>query len=65
MKKTRFTEAQIMGVLCQMEEGVSAAELCREHGMSSGTLYKVRRSKLAWTPALSARRRRCPKRTAD
>ncbi|MCW2304445.1 putative transposase [Rhodovulum sulfidophilum] len=40
MKKTRFTEAQIMGVLCQMEEGVSAAELCRAHGMSSATLYK-------------------------
>lgn len=35
MKKTRFTEAQIMGVLRQMEGGVPAAELCREHGMSS------------------------------
>lgn len=33
MKKTRFTEAQIMGVLRQMEGGVPAAELCREHGM--------------------------------
>lgn len=39
MKKTRFTEAQIMGVLRQMEGGVPAAELCREHGMSSATLY--------------------------
>lgn len=42
MKKTRFTEAQIMGVLRRMEGGVPAAELCREHGMSSATLYKWR-----------------------
>ena len=42
MKKTRFTEAQIMGVLRQMEGGVPGAELCREHGMSSATLYKWR-----------------------
>ncbi len=42
MKKTRFTEAQIMGVLRQMEGVVPAAELCREHGMSSATLYKWR-----------------------
>ena len=42
MKKTRFTEAQIMSVLRQMESGVPAAELCREHGMSSATLYKWR-----------------------
>jgi len=42
MKKTRFTEIQIMGVLRQMEDGVPTAELCREHGMSSATLYKWR-----------------------
>ena len=42
MKKTRFTEAQIMGVLRQMEGGVPAAELCREHGMSSASFYKWR-----------------------
>ena len=42
MKKTRFTEAQIMGVLREMEGSVPAAELCREHGMSSATLYKWR-----------------------
>ena len=42
MKKTRFTEAQIMGVPRQMEGGVPAAELCREHGMSSATFYKWR-----------------------
>jgi putative transposase len=31
-----------MGVLRQVEGGVPAAELCREHGMSSATLYKWR-----------------------
>lgn len=35
MKKNRFTEAQIMGVLRQMEGVVPAAELCREHGINS------------------------------
>ncbi len=39
MKKTRFTEAQIMSVLRQAEGGVSVAELCREHGISSAMFY--------------------------
>ncbi len=47
MKKTRFTEAQIMGVLRQMEGGVPAAELCREHGISSATLYKWSADRIA------------------
>jgi len=42
MKKTCFTEAQIMGVQRQMEGGIPATELCREHGMSSAELYKWR-----------------------
>ena len=42
MKESGFTEVQILGVLRQMEGGVPAAELCREHGMSSATLYKWR-----------------------
>jgi putative transposase len=42
MKKARFTELQLMGVLRQMDVDVPAAELCREHGMSSATLYKWR-----------------------
>jgi hypothetical protein len=33
MKKSRFTEAQIMFVPRQAEGGVPVAELCREHGM--------------------------------
>lgn len=38
LKKTRFTEAQIMCVLRQMEGGGPAAGLCREHAMSSAML---------------------------
>ena len=42
MKKSRFTEAEIMGVLRQAEGGLPVSELCREHGISSATFYKWR-----------------------
>ena len=42
MKKTRYTDAQIMGILKQAENGVRVSELCREHGMSSASFYKWR-----------------------
>jgi putative transposase len=37
IKKSRFTEAQIMGVLRQGEGGLAVSELCREDGISSAT----------------------------
>jgi len=42
MKKSRFTDAQIMGILRQAEEGIPVLTLCREHQMSSATFYKWR-----------------------
>ena len=42
MKKTRYSDAQIMGILKQAESGVLVSELCREHGMSSASFYKWR-----------------------
>ncbi len=42
MKISRFTDSQIMQILKQAEAGISAPELCREHDMSSATLYKWR-----------------------
>lgn len=42
MKKSRFTDAQIMSVLKQAEGGMAVADLCREHGISGATFYKWR-----------------------
>ncbi len=39
MKRTRFSEEQIIGILKQHESGVSTADVCREHGISSATFY--------------------------
>ncbi|SMR75608.1 putative transposase, partial [Marinobacterium sediminicola] len=42
MKKSRYTDSQIMAILKQAEAGTPVPELCREHGMSSATFYKWR-----------------------
>lgn len=42
MKISRYTDSQIMQILKQAEAGISAPELCREHGMSNATFYKWR-----------------------
>ena len=40
MKRSRFTEDQIIGILKEHEAGVSVADLCRKHGVSTASLYK-------------------------
>ena len=40
MKRKRFSEEQIIGILKEHEAGVSVAELCRKHGVSDASIYK-------------------------
>ena len=39
MKKITFTEAQILGILKEQEQGLKVAEICRKHGISDATFY--------------------------
>lgn len=40
MKKTRFTETQIVSILNQQESGLSVRDICREHAIAEGTFYQ-------------------------
>ena len=42
MRKSRFTEAQIVGMFKEQEAGLPTAELCRKHGLSPATFYKLK-----------------------
>ena len=42
MKRSRYTEEQIIGILKQHQAGLGAKDLCRKHGISDATFYKWR-----------------------
>ena len=72
MKKSRFTEAQIMSVLKQAEAGMSVVELCRQHAISNASFYKWRSkyggmdaSMMAETKAIQEENRRLKKMFAE
>lgn len=72
MKKSRFTDGQIMAILKQAQGGIAVPDLCREHGISSATFYKWRSrfggmdaSMMSELKALQEENRRLKKMYAD
>ena len=55
MKRSRFSEEQIIGILKEHQAGVGAKELCRKYGISDATFYKWR-SKYGGMEVSDARR---------
>jgi putative transposase len=42
MKRSRFSEEQIIGILREQEAGMKTADVCRKHGISEATFYKYK-----------------------
>ena len=43
MKRSRLSDAQIIGIQTEHQAGMSASDLCRKHGISDATFYNWRR----------------------
>ena len=72
MRKSKFTEAQIIAILKQAEGGAKVADLAREHGISTQTLYNWRAkyggmeaSLMSWLKELEEEYRRLKKMYAE
>jgi len=57
MKRSRFSEEQIIAILKEQEAGMPTADVCRKHGISSATFYKYK-SKFGGLEVSDARRLR-------
>ena len=57
MKRSRFTEEQIVGILKEVEAGSPGKDVCRRHGISEQTLYNWK-AKFGGMPASDAKRLR-------
>lgn len=57
MKRSRFSEEQVIAILKEQESGVATADVCRRHGISSATFYKWK-SKFGGLEVSEARRLR-------
>lgn len=42
MRKSRFSDEQIIGMIKEQEAGLPTVEVCREHGLSPATFYKLK-----------------------
>lgn len=53
MKKSRFTEVQIVKILKEYESGKSTKDICREYGIATPTFYSWKQKYGGWTPSSS------------